>query len=587
MAYKLGSRIINSIGQWLRPIEEMKNTGKAMVGGTVYRFKLLGALINANTPKYDFKKIRQVYRRFGFIRQALAVYKHRATSELPDIACDNVTARNVLIERLEAMKIFEQLPDMFQDLTVFGNVFYEIIFEEEEIPDVKQIVNPNEQDVGILVNKDESIRNKARRLKRILGVKRLEPDYMKIVQDEYGRTQYFINIRDSSSPTVLEHWRVIHIKLDCLPGDSFGIGLIEGAIDDIAALRMVEDLQLQLIKHDIYPFRIFTCPTNDVIEEVEAKLAEQERFGDLVVPADVRMEQSKVGNASQDLRALMTFYKEKIFMDLGVPMQMLIEGSRTNKATATVQSDAFNFNVYAFINQVYLPMEKFSRLILLFEGIDSKVTWNYKDIDRGGEQSVRKEILEWFRFGLIDGEDGIELLDCFGGFRYLPVKSRNRIIKKHKAVAEIPTEQTPALDLPLQENPELGDKIIDDGKIEKPKRIVDRIKEKVTRPDGTKVEKTTERIKQISKFREEVLFAEKLRDEIINNGLDSDSDSILTMVSEIVDEAKYEVSDSKCEDFVEDIEACIELYESDKDMNQLEYLVSKSCAKFSKDALDD
>lgn len=586
MAYKLGSRIINAIGQWLKPVEEIKNTGKAMVGGTVYRFKLLGALINANTPKYDFKKIRQVYRRFGFIRQALAVYKHRATSELPDIACDNVTARNILIERLESMRIFEQLPEMFQDLTVFGNVFYEIIFEEEELPDTKQIA-VGEQDGGILVNKDESIRNKARRLKRILGIKRLEPDYMKIVQDEFGRTQYYVNIRDGANPTVLEHWRVIHIKLDSLPGDAFGIGLIEGAIDDIAALRMVEDLQLQLIKHDIYPFRMFSCPTNEVIEEVEAKLAEQERFGDLVVPADVKMDQSKVGNASQDLRALMIFYKEKIFMDLGVPMQMLIEGSKTNKATATVQSDAFNFNVYAFINQVYLPMEKFSRLILLFEGIDSKVTWNYKDIDRGGEQSVRKEIVEWFRFGLIDQEDGIELLDCFGGFRYLPVKTRNKIMKKHKAVAEVATETTPTLDLPGQETPipELGDKIIDDGKIEKPKRIVDRIKEKVTKPDGTKVEKTTERIKQAAKFREELIFAERLRDEIVKSELDTTE--IFSKISNLVNETKYEVSDSQYQDFIDDIEVCIELYESDKDKDQFEYLVSKSCAKFSKDALGD
>ena len=74
--YKIRSGVLSVISDFLKPIEEIKSTGKALVGGTVYRFKLIGALINANTPKYDFKKIRQIYRRFGFIRQALAVYKH-------------------------------------------------------------------------------------------------------------------------------------------------------------------------------------------------------------------------------------------------------------------------------------------------------------------------------------------------------------------------------------------------------------------------------------------------------------------------------------------------------------------------------
>lgn len=920
--YKIRSRVLSVISDYLKPIEEIKNTGKALVGGTVYRFKLIGALINANTPKYDFKKIRQVYRRFGFIRQALAVYKHRATSELPDIVCDNVSARNILMQRLEFMKIFEHLPNMFQDLTVFGNVFYEIIFDEEEIPETKKLTLEIEESKGILIEGNENIRNKAKRLKRIVGIKRLEPDYMKIVQDEFGRTRYYINTRDDVNLVVLEYWRVIHIKLDSLPGDAFGIGLIEGAIDDIAALRMVEDLQLQLIKHDIYPFRVFTCPSNEVIEEIEAKLSEQERFGDLVVPGDVKMQQSRVGNASQDLRALMTFYKEKIFMDLGVPMQMLIEGSKTNKAcysedtqtltnngwkyyweikdddliatfnpenrimefhkpiggiylydhdgemlhfknryidilvtpnhrmyckefrssefeviraedikwdrfsfncktnwdscdedsfilkevkyeksyksknvgdrkikmdkwleflgyvlsegciiscpsveneygihisqkkddikikikklmdsmtefnviekphgedpdallwyiydkslhtyltenigsnshnkkipsfyrnlsqrqlrilfnalmdgdgsvdkrengtamcyytssveladnvqeiaiklgyyatissgsrclrvliserddiqiykksiykenykgkvycyevpnhlfftrrngkvtiqgnTAGVQSDAFNFNVYAFINQVYIPMERLSKLILLFEGIDSNVTWNYKDIDRGAEQSLREEVVEWFEQGIIDREDALELLDNYGGFRYLNIKARNKLIKKGKITQE--SSEVPALDLPGSggdvPTPELGDRIADDATIDKPQRIIDRIKEKVTKPDGTRVEKTTERIKQV------LNFAEELRDKIVESKVDSDEifDNIKNIVLQNLREDEI---DGQYADFIDDIGACIDLYNNDKNDEQFEYLVSKSCAKFSRDTL--
>jgi len=588
VAYKFKSKILNAITTFLRPIKEVEKTGKSLVGGTKYQFKLIGALISAQAPKYDFTKIRQIYRRFGFIRQALAVYKNRATSEYPDVMCDNLRARNVLMDRLDTMNIFDQLPDMFQDLTSFGNVFYEILYDEEEIDiEANKKLTARSGGFDIRIPKEKDFKTTARRLNRIVGIKRLEPDYMRIVVNEYGQIRYYVNIRDSANYIVLERWRVIHIKLDPLPGDAWGIGLIESAVDDIAALRMVEDLQLQLIKHDIYPFRMFKCPTNEIVTEVENKLAEQERFGDLVVPKDVDMDQSSVGNASQDLRALMNFYEQKIFMDLGVPMQMLIEGSQTNRATAQVQSDAFNFNVYAFLNIVYLKMERFSKLVLLFEGIQSDVRWNYKDITRKGEQSVRKEIVEWYKESVIDREDAITLLDTYGGFRYLLPKQRNKIIRKSKPESSplaIPgNPETPnTVELPPNEEdgatPELGDRIADTTKIEKPNRITDRIKEKVIKPDGSVVEKTTERIQQ------SVEFAERLRNDIMDCNFDIKkiSKAVVGSLSKLPDPS---VLNGQLDGFCEDIDLCIELYNRDENIKQYEYLISKSCAKLSRDVV--
>lgn len=595
MAYRLTSKVLNAISNILKPIDKVVAKGKALVGFTRYNFKYMGAIISANTPEYNFKKLRQIYRRFGFIRQALAVYKTRSTSEMPDIACDNIKAKKVLMDRLKEMEVFEKLPDMFQDLPLFGNVFYEILYDEEEIDtDPKKLISNKNSNIvnnkakfenSIEVTRSQDFKEKARRLKKIIGIKRLEPDYMQVVTDEYGNTVYYVNIRESALPVVLERWRVIHIKLDPLPGDAFGIGLVEGAIDDIAALRMVEDLQLQLIKHDIYPFRMFTCPSNDVILEVESKLAEQERFGDLVVPDGVKMEQSKIGNASQDLRALMKFYEEKIFMDLGVPMGMLIQGNGTNKSTAVVQSDSFNHNVYSLMNQIYLVMEKFCKLVLLFEGVESDVVWNYKDIDRAGETVVRKEIVEWFDKGIVDIEDAVSLLDTYGGFRYLTEKHKNRIIKKSKPVNTPQEGQDDPMGLPgstgngATQEPEFGDRIADESGIDKPTRITDRIREKVIKPDGTRVEKTTERIKQ------SIEFASSLRDSIMNCNMDLNeiSGSIINTID--VNGLKVDTIASQIESFCIDIDDCINLFDEDKDEKQYEYLVSKVCSDFSREVV--
>ncbi len=598
MAYRFKSRILNAISNVLKPIDKVIATGKALVGSTKYNFKYLGAIISAHSPQYDFRKIRQIYRRFGFIRQALAIYKTRATSELPDIVCDNIKARKILFDRLKDMEIFEKLPDMFQDLPLFGNVFYEILYDEEEIDldPKKAIPNKTENNLsnrsnlklakGIDIPKNQDLKEKPRKLKRIIGLKRLEPDYMQVVTDEYGRIVYYVSVRKAADPIVLERWRVIHIKLDPLPGDAFGIGLVEGAIDDIAALRMVEDLQLQLIKHDIYPFRMFTCPSNEVVVQIEEKLAEQERFGDLVVPDGVKMEQSKIGNASQDLRALMKFYEEKIFMDLGVPMGMLIQGNGTNKSTAVVQSDSFNHNVYSLMNQIYLPMEKFCRLVLLFEGIESDVVWNYKDIDRSSETVVRKEIVNWYEKGIIDNEDAVALLDTYGGFRYLPEKHKNRIIKKAKPESQGAIEgQQESVGLPGSEGngttqePEFGDRIADESNIEKPTRITDRIRERIVKPDGTRVEKTTERIKQ------SIEFATKLRDNIII--CERDFNKIGESIVNEIDVNGLDVNNisNQIQEFCNDIDDCIKLYNEDKDEKQYEYLISKVCSDFSREII--
>lgn len=359
----------------LRPFEKVKHYGKALVGGTIYYY---GNRIfwGGETSRYLYKRYRTIWQRMGFVRQAILAYKHRIASEIPKVLSSNKQIMTILEHRLKSLGLWEYYPEIAQDLIAYGDSFSEIIFSK---PDY-----------------------------RVIGLKRLEPDYMYIQRDPYGRPLMYISVIDGI-PVVIETYRMLHIKMDSQPGDAFGVGLIEGGMDDLAALRILEDLNIQLVKHNIYPHRVYMCPSDDISASVEGKLKQQKRFGDLVVPMGVKVQQM-ISGTGIDLRGFMLYYQQKFFLDAGVPMDMLIKGTGANRSTANEMQSAFNNNARAIQRQILLKLEWFCELLLASEGILANVTLVAPEIDKQVEFARRQEIRGLYQEGLICRDFAQELL---------------------------------------------------------------------------------------------------------------------------------------------------------------------------------
>lgn len=363
------------VGAVLKPWEKIKHYGKALVGGAIYYY---GNRIfwGGETSRYLYKRYRTIFQRMGFVRQAILAYVHRITAELPKPLSSSKQVMGVLEYRLKQIGLWEYYPDIVQDLLEFGDSFSEIIYSRPEF--------------------------------RVIGIKRLEPDYMYIQRDPYGRPLLFISVIDGI-PVTIEPYRMMHIKLNTQPGDAFGVGLIEGGMDDLAALRILEDLNIQLVKHNIYPHRVYMCPSNDIVEQVERKIQEQHRFGDLVVPQGVKAQQMMSGTGI-DLRGFMLYYQQKFFLDVGVPMDMFIKGTGGNRSTAEEMNSAFNGNARAIQRQILLKIEWFCELVLASEGIVAPVELVPPELDKSLEFARRQEIRQMHQEGLISRDFAQELL---------------------------------------------------------------------------------------------------------------------------------------------------------------------------------
>lgn len=363
------------VGAVLKPWEKVKHYGKALVGGAIYYY---GNRIfwGGETSRYLYKRYRTIFQRMGFVRQAILAYVHRITAELPKPLSSSKQVMSLLEYRLKQVGLWEYYPEIVQDLLQFGDSFSEIIYSRPEF--------------------------------RVIGIKRLEPDYMYIQRDPYGRPLLYISVIDGI-PVTIEPYRMMHIKLNPQPGDAFGVGLIEGGMDDLAALRILEDLNIQLVKHNIYPHRVYMCPSNDIVEQVEAKIAEQKRFGDLVVPQGVKAQQMMAGTGI-DLRGFMLYYQQKFFLDVGVPMDMLIKGTGGNRSTAEEMNSAFNGNARAIQRQILLKIEWFCELVLASEGIVAPVELIPPEIDKSLEFARRQEIRQMYQEGLVSRDFAQELL---------------------------------------------------------------------------------------------------------------------------------------------------------------------------------
>ena len=364
------------VGAILKPWEKIKHYGKALVGGAIYYY---GNRIfwGGETSRYLYKRYRTIFQRMGFVRQAILAYVHRIAAELPKVLSSSKQIMSLLEFRLKQVGLWEYYPEIVQDLLEFGDSFSEIIYSKPDF--------------------------------RVIGLKRLEPDYMYIQRDPYGRALLYISVIDGI-PVTIEPYRMMHIKLNPQPGDAFGVGLIEGGMDDLAALRILEDLNIQLVKHNIYPHRVYMCPSNDIVAEVERKIQEQKRFGDLVVPMGVKAQQMIAGTGI-DLRGFMLYYQQKFFLDVGVPMDMLIKGTGGNRSTAEEMNSAFNGNARAIQRQILVKLEWFCELVLASEGIVAAVQLVAPEIDKSLEFARRQEIRQIYQEGLISRDFAQELLN--------------------------------------------------------------------------------------------------------------------------------------------------------------------------------
>lgn len=323
---------------------------------------------NFEPSPYDFDRIIQAVDTDSYVKQAVAKYKDLFWKEGWQIVGENPEAVEYLYQRIDYMEMamkrpfLEFLIDLSDQLFKFANVFIVKARGDlsEYFPSEIQPVNATQPIVGYYLIPTEQTR---------------------ILRDRYNKPKSYQQQTDplTYAPTdrdpVWSAERVIHLFFDRKPGRAFGTPFMSNVLDDVVALRQMEEDIQNLVHRELFPlykYRIGTADQPAEPEEIDQAASEIENLraeGGLILPFRHDVDVIGANNAALDASAYLDHFKERVAIGLGVAPHHL--GMTLNGGNRAM-TERLDTALYDKIKQFQKQFAEMIRLHifneLLFEG---------------------------------------------------------------------------------------------------------------------------------------------------------------------------------------------------------------------------
>lgn len=323
---------------------------------------------NFEPSPYDFDRIIQAVDTDSYVKQSISKYKDLFWKEGWKIVGENQEAVAYLYQRIDYMEMAMKRPfldfliDLSDQLIKFSNVFAVKARGDlsEYFPTTLTPVNATQPIVGYYLIPTEQVR---------------------ILRDKYNRPKSYQQATDplTYSPTdrdpVWASDRVIHLFFDRKPGRAFGTPFLSNALDDIVALRQMEEDIQNLVHRELFPLYKYTIGTADQPaepEEIDKAAAEIENLraeGGLILPFRHDVDVIGSGQEALDASSYLDHFKERVAIGLGVAPHHL--GMTMNGGNRSM-SERLDTALYDRIKQFQKQFAEMVRLHIfneiLFEG---------------------------------------------------------------------------------------------------------------------------------------------------------------------------------------------------------------------------
>jgi hypothetical protein len=317
---------------------------------------------------YDFNRITQATDTDGYVRQAVSKYKELFWKEGWQIVGENQEAVAYLYKRIDYMEIAmkrpfsEFLTELSDQLIKYANVFVVKARADinEYFPDKLTAINAASPIAGYYLIPTEQT--------YILRDKQNRP---KAYQQATDPLTYSPNDKDP----VWAADRVIHMYMDKKPGRAFGTPFLSVVLDDVIALRQMEEDIQNLVHRELFPLYKYTIGTADQPaepEEISKAAAEIENLrseGGLILPFRHNVDVIGANNTALDATSYLGHFKERVAVGLGVAPHHL--GMAMNGGNRSM-TDRLDVALYDKVKQFQKQFAEMIRLHifneLLFEG---------------------------------------------------------------------------------------------------------------------------------------------------------------------------------------------------------------------------
>ena len=362
---------------------------------------------------YDFNRITQAFDTDGYVRQAIAKHKELFWKEGWEIVGENPEAISYLYRRIDFMEMTKKKPfsefliELSDQLIKYSNVF--IVKARADIgsyfPDKLNPISSTEPIAGYYLIPTEQT--------YILRDKQNRP---KAYQQATDPLTYSPNDKDP----VWSAERVIHMYFDKKPGRAFGTPFLSTVLDDVIALRQMEEDIQNLVHRELFPLYKYTIGTAEQPaepEEITRAAAEIENLraeGGLILPYRHSVDVIGANNTALDASEYLNHFKERVSVGLGVAPHHL--GMSMNGGNRSV-TDRLDVALYDRVKQLQKQFSEMVRIFifneLLFEGgydplenpmdatVSDRCFMRFKEIDVDTQVKKENHIIQKFVNNLI------------------------------------------------------------------------------------------------------------------------------------------------------------------------------------------
>ena len=226
-------------------------------------------------------------------------------------------------------------------------------------------------------------------------------------------------IPGSTQCKVWKPWNIIHITHSKKPGLRIGTPMVWPVLDDIRALRRIEqNVELLVYQHTIPLFQyIVGTPErpalSDEITAVKATVEGMPPNGCIVTPERHTVKAIGVEKTVVDASVYLEYYKNRVLSGLGMSGLGMGDGSTTNRGTAVVLDKHLINTTIAFQQIIKIHIDEFMIKELLAEGgfdttwinEDNKVGIFFPSIDTEEQRAKENHYSQMYAQGTITQEE--------------------------------------------------------------------------------------------------------------------------------------------------------------------------------------
>lgn len=266
---------------------------------------------------YDFDRILQAVDTDSYVKQATLKYKELFWKEGWSIVGENPDSVAYLHQRIDFMEMAMRRPfidfltEVADHLIKFSNVFIVKARGDmsEFFPKSLTPVNSTQPIVGYYLIPTEQVR---------------------ILRDKFNRPKAYQQQTDpmtyspSDKDPVWSADRVIHLHFDRKTGRAFGTPFLSSVLDDVIALRQLEEDIQNLVHRELFPLYKYKIGTAeqpaepDEIDDAAAQIENMRSEGGLILPFRHDVEVIGANNTALDASEYLNHFKERVAVGLGV-----------------------------------------------------------------------------------------------------------------------------------------------------------------------------------------------------------------------------------------------------------------------------